>query len=489
MEAARKVLRMLALLTLSVLPGQALTLKEELHHQMLNVTSFPAYDAAVRPVHDASGSPVTVEIDAVMISVGPVSDMDMTWTLSCYIRQEWNDPRLMLPNTTTGGGAPGGRGLVQMGYQEVDRLWLPDIFFSNSQEDRKHLVTVPNHLVYIDPDTGNVIYSQRLTITLNCEMNLEKFPHDRQRCEFVIESYSYKTDDMILKWSSARSATDFMPTAFIPDFAITDTQTLDCTTTYAIGTFPCLKARVTLERKTGYYITQNYAPTILIVILSWASFWIDHEAVPARISVGLLTVLTITTQLSGSRAQLPRVPYIKAIDVWMSTCLVFVFAAYMEYAVVTVLSRRYRKKLAGRRVRSIFKVVADRSRTSSLGSLSKLTEAARDSKRAEEDNTPTCSLHSQDIDVESGLAKSSPKAQLYAEKEKGPEKKGAKARKQATVKEPETPTAASSKKALPGFEKKGMDTGRMVDQLCRLLFPVAFAIFSVAYWVYYSVVN
>ena len=35
-----------------------------------------------------------------------------------------------------------------------------------------------------------------------------------------------------------------------------------------------------------------------------------------------------------------RVSYIKAIDLWMSTCLVFVFAALIEFAVVNVLSRR-----------------------------------------------------------------------------------------------------------------------------------------------------
>ena len=40
-------------------------------------------------------------------------------------------------------------------------------------------------------------------------------------------------------------------------------------------------------------------PSLLTVFISFVSFWIDHRAVPARISVGLLTVLTITTQTSG----------------------------------------------------------------------------------------------------------------------------------------------------------------------------------------------
>lgn len=68
-----------------------------------------------------------------------------------------------------------------------------------------------------------------------------------------------------------------------------------------------------LVRSVGYYITQVYVPSILIVILSWVSFWLDIEAVPARISLGLLTVLTMTTQSSGARASLPKVSYVKGI--------------------------------------------------------------------------------------------------------------------------------------------------------------------------------
>lgn len=95
---------------------------------------------------------------------------------------------------------------------------------------------------------------------------------------------------------------------------------------------------------------QTYVPSVLIVILSWVGFWISSDAVPARISLGVLTVLTMTTQTSGSTGSLPRVSYIKAIDIWMATCLLFVFAALLEFAVINVLARKaHRSVPTGRR--------------------------------------------------------------------------------------------------------------------------------------------
>lgn len=103
--------------------------------------------------------------------------------------------------------------------------------------------------------------------------------------------------------------------------------------------FTCVRADLRMERDKGYYIIQIYVPSILIVILSWVSFWLNVEAIPARISLGVLTILTLTTQSSSLQNSLPRVSYAKALDVWMAVCLVFVFAALLEFAFVNVLSR------------------------------------------------------------------------------------------------------------------------------------------------------
>lgn len=75
------------------------------------------------------------------------------------------------------------------------------------------------------------------------------------------------------------------------------------------GKFTCIEVKFQLERQMGYYLIQMYIPSLLIVILSWVSFWINMDAAPARVALGITTVLTMTTQSSGSRASLPKVSW------------------------------------------------------------------------------------------------------------------------------------------------------------------------------------
>ena len=44
-----------------------------------------------------------------------------------------------------------------------------------------------------------------------------------------------------------------------------------------------------------------------------------------------------------------QVSYVKAIDIWMAVCLLFVFAALLEYAAVNFVSRQHKEFLRLRR--------------------------------------------------------------------------------------------------------------------------------------------
>ena len=72
-------------------------------------------------------------------------------------------------------------------------------------------------------------------------------------------------------------------------------------------------------------------------------FSISHAV---ALFAGITTVLTMTTISTGVRSSLPRISYVKAIDIYLVMCFVFVFAALLEYAAVnyTYWGARAKKK-------------------------------------------------------------------------------------------------------------------------------------------------
>ena len=59
------------------------------------------------------------------------------------------------------------------------------------------------------------------------------------------------------------------------------------------------------------YVLTVYVPNLLLVIIAWLSFWIDAEAAPARVALGVTTILTVTTMTTNIQETLPVVTYLK----------------------------------------------------------------------------------------------------------------------------------------------------------------------------------
>ena len=83
-----------------------------------------------------------------------------------------------------------------------------------------------------------------------------------------------------------------------------------------------------------------YIPSSLIVIMSWVSFWLNRGAAPARVGLGVTTVLTMTTLINSVNAALPKISYMKSIDIYLFVCFFMVFGAMVEYACVGYTDKR-----------------------------------------------------------------------------------------------------------------------------------------------------
>ena len=96
-----------------------------------------------------------------------------------------------------------------------------------------------------------------------------------------------------------------------------------------------------------------FLPLLLMVMLSWAVFWIEARDLSNQVQIAITTILTVIAFAFAISATMPRVPYLTYIDAFFLACYVFVFVAIVELMVVHLLHRRERSTDLGIRNQQI----------------------------------------------------------------------------------------------------------------------------------------
>ncbi|KAM7389341.1 hypothetical protein PAMP_023326 [Pampus punctatissimus] len=391
------------------------------------------YDARIRPnFKDPKGSkneathkkgpPVNVTCNIFINSFGSIAETTMDYRVNIFLRQQWNDPRLAYSEYPDDS--------LDLDPSMLDSIWKPDLFFANEKGANFHEVTTDNKLLRISKN-GNVLYSIR---------RVQR--RSRDRWLHLLQDVGYTMNDLIFEWDE-KGAVQVADGLTLPQFILKEEKDLRyCTKHYNTGKFTCIEARFHLERQMGYYLIQMYIPSLLIVILSWVSFWINMDAAPARVGLGITTVLTMTTQSSGSRASLPKVSYVKAIDIWMAVCLLFVFSALLEYAAVNFIARQHKELLRFRRRRRHMK---------------------EDETGEGRFSFPGYGMGPACLQAKDGMAI------------KGNNNNA--------------PASAAPEKSIEEMKKLFIGRAKRIDTVSRVAFPLVFLIFNIFYWIIYKIIR
>ncbi|XP_053148613.1 gamma-aminobutyric acid receptor subunit pi isoform X2 [Hemicordylus capensis] len=261
-------------------------------------------------------------------SISSISESDMDYTATIYLRQRWTDPRLVFQGNKS----------FTLDARLVKYLWVPDTYIVESKRSFLHEVTVENRLIRLFSN-GTVLYALRITTTVACNMDLSKYPLDTQTCKLQMESWGYDENDVLFTWLRGNDSVHGLENLRLSQYTVQHYYTLLTTSHQETGNYPRLILQFELKRNILYFILETYVPSTLLVVLSWVSFWITLDSVPARTCIGVTTVLSMTTLMMGSRTSVTKTNgFIKAIDVYLGICFSFIFGALVEYAVAHYIS-------------------------------------------------------------------------------------------------------------------------------------------------------
>ncbi|XP_013392182.1 gamma-aminobutyric acid receptor subunit beta-3 [Lingula anatina] len=290
------------------------------------------YDNTMQPTIDVD-EPTVIGMQLSINRINSVDEIQMDITLDLVLERNWEDHRLKFD------GSRINRTYMDMDPRHAGFIWIPDLFIRNEKSAEWHSVTIPNRMLRLY-ENGSVMFISRITVTAACPMDLFMFPFDTQKCPLILQSYAFTDEEMQYEWTEEQL--DDRRHVKLSHFDITDVKFTKCATNlrgneyFNEGRRPCLQAEFVLQRDVGYYVLEVYIPSMVLVSMSWIAFWISKNSPPARVTIGLTSVLTMATMMASLNSHLPKSSMLKAIDVWLNGCLTFVFSAFLEYAMVSV---------------------------------------------------------------------------------------------------------------------------------------------------------
>ncbi|KRX68159.1 Ligand-gated ion channel 50 [Trichinella nativa] len=278
------------------------------------------------------GGMASVKLEVWVQEITSISDITSDFNIDLYVSELWLDPALSYSHMN-----PCKQNL-SLNNEILKHLWTPNSCFINSKTAEIHESPFPNIFLLIYPN-GTVWTNYRLTLTGPCTMDLTAFPFDSVTCQLTFESFNYNTDEVKMSWTDI-GVEPMREKMELADYMLENIVNFRNEVSYPAGKWHELTMQFKFKRRPGWYILQAYLPTFLTIFISWIAFCLGTKAIPARTMLGVNALLAMTFQFGNVIRNLPRVSYVKAIDVWMLSCMTFVFCSLLELAWVGYLSRK-----------------------------------------------------------------------------------------------------------------------------------------------------
>ncbi|GBM68459.1 Glutamate-gated chloride channel alpha [Araneus ventricosus] len=336
------------------------------------------YDKNQAP-YESENIPTEVFVNIDIMDIDQITEEKMEYSMQFYVNEYWKDPRLNLSHR---------KEHFHISTDIVEDMWTPDLIFENSKGGWVYQLAVPNIIV----QTHLYGYLHRFTrynMKISCSMYLQSYPMDTQNCFLSISSLANDDSRMMLKWIHERKKEErveelsdlYLANVHPLKYKVANVTTDKSKFKWPIGVYTSLRANFTFHRHLSSHIFNVYIPSGLVVFLSFLSFWLNVRSVPARVALGLTSLLTLSTQASQVRSRLPPINYLTALDVWLFVCILLVFLSLIEYA--TVYSC-YSVKVRNRRSSSSNAWSAIGSRRNITSDLSMIGRETRMEKRKRE---------------------------------------------------------------------------------------------------------
>jgi len=315
---------------------------------LLAQTPVPLPPTPPRP--DGDTGPTKVRFAFWLADITSIDSVAQTFSAGIVIVLRWSDPKLAHPG-------PGAKRFA------LDDIWYPEILIGNEAEAAD--ISLPE-TADVAPD-GTVVYRQRIVGAFSQSLNLRAFPfdHDTFRVRIIApghrpEDIEFLPDERAVA-AGLRDGVGMADNLTLQDWRVTsiisrvEPYRITPGVEFAGFTVECAAAR-----RAQHFVLKVILPLVLIVMMSWAVFWVEPTDTGSQIGVAVTAMLTLIAYRFAIDVYVPRLPYNTTLDAFVLMSSLLVFFSLIEVMVTTKLANRDRLGLArliDRRCRWAFPLV------------------------------------------------------------------------------------------------------------------------------------
>ncbi|KPK09120.1 MAG: hypothetical protein AMS20_01015 [Gemmatimonas sp. SG8_28] len=278
---------------------------------------------------DPDGAPTPVRVGMYVVDIEQIENARQQFVVDFVVDLIWRDPRLA--------GAPGRRSLHE--------VWHPQASLFN----QRGIETLLPEVVAVEPD-GSVRYLQRYYGSLAAPFDLRDFPFDTQALPVTLISVVYGPEQVEFVFAPELSgrAERFSVVAWEVGAGVAEEGAYAVSSDSAEHVEYLARIAYVLEarRAVNYYAWKVVLPLVIIVLMSWAVFWVDPKHVGPQLGLSGTSILTLVAFLLSLSSVLPPISYLTRLDVFVYASLSLQFLAFVEALGSTYLAARDSHQLA-----------------------------------------------------------------------------------------------------------------------------------------------
>ena len=294
------------------------------------------------PPTSGPGAELLVETHLTVMSLSEVNMRNREVTLALFSRTIWTDPRLAWNSSHCIANTGSKDGMQNVAFRGApddplkQRIWVPSMYVENWREPPKMIESG-----WRLAQSGRIDWTRKEFWKVACDMDFTLMPYDKQECYLRISSFMQDSTGVYLNKTAGKKAITVASDSVSGEVEWTIAVRSDEEARYRVNGFynRVLDIYFTLDHVFDSYYRTTMVPIICFVALAYLSFWIQRNAVPARVGLVMVCYLALENKIGTVVAKLPPLPG----DVWLirfcNAGRIFVFIGLVEFAIANYLFR------------------------------------------------------------------------------------------------------------------------------------------------------